>query len=270
MPLPHELLVLFVASLAAPTPSAAPLESTSLDREGVELIISAAQDLAIVDSHSKVPQEVEETKPASQSVGLTNSGSLRNGKRVAATETLRFKHGTPEHERFATDELAQLLHAAAVHVSKVHPGAALTLGDLAREDGGAMSPHVSHTSGRDADVLFYALELDGSVAQPDRFVAWRRNGIGRAPGRVRYRFDDARNWELVSYLLENDIAEVEWMFISYSLERRLLAEGRRQGADPELLARAGRVLKQSGGHHDDHFHMRVLCDDGDRPLCRNR
>jgi hypothetical protein len=61
------------------------------------------------------------------------------------------------------------------------------------------------------------------------------------------------------------------MFVSRELRRRLLAEGSRRNADPEILARAARVLYQppAGGRHRDHFHIRVYCDEGDRPRCRD-
>jgi penicillin-insensitive murein endopeptidase len=219
------------------------------------------------------PAVVEELEPpaitgTSHSVGLPFRGRLVDGHRLEESELIRFKHGTPEPERFATDEMVALLESAARVIARAHPGAALTVGDLSRARGGRMRPHRSHRNGRDADVVFYALDEQGAVAQPDRLVGYRADGAGRAGDGVQYRFDDARNWELVAYLLDNPVAEVQYVFISRHLKRRLIAEARRQGASPELIERAERVLRHRGGRHHDHMHFRILCDDADT-RCRD-
>jgi len=283
---PVPLSIRFVLALLAPAlaSSVGPVGAIGEPIEGPEtapelrvltqLVMdpAAVQETPADDAEPKVALESAprpSAPSASVSVGLPFRGRLRNARLIEGSALIRFKAGTPERERFGTDELVALIEGAARHVATVAPGAALTVGDLSRQRGGRMAPHRSHNNGRDADLLFYALDEQGKVAQPDRLVGFRGDGRGRAGDGKRYRFDDARNWALLEYLLKSPIAEVEHIFISNELRRRLLTEGRRRGADEALLERAARVLRYGGGRHHDHFHMRIRCAADDLPACRD-
>jgi len=80
-------------------------------------------------------------------------------------------------------------------------------------------------------------------------------------------FDDARNWAIVRALLSDPMVEVQWIFLHESLVRRLLTYAEEQGEEPELVAHAAEVLAppSRGLPHDDHMHVRVLCDPADIP-----
>lgn len=162
-----------------------------------------------------------------------------------------------------------MLRYAGAYVASRAPGARLTVGDLSRHHGGRFRPHRSHQSGRDVDVGFYILTDVGAAIEPDRFFEFRADGTSRHD--ATWRFDDARNWALVEAFVTNTIAPVQYAFVSRELRRRLLDYGAAHGADPETLARAETVLWQptSGGRHRDHFHVRIYCDPGDRPRCRD-
>lgn len=266
MPFAHRVIGLLTATLVGGAPigdaelSAAKVSADKTPTvqavEPVALVVAEITDAAVVE-----PPTVE---GRTQSIGLPFRGRLQHGRKLEASEHIHFKVGTPDVERYATDELVVLLEEAARHVASAMPGPALTVGDLSRPNGGRMGPHSSHRNGRDADVVFYALDTNGEPAQPDRLVAYRPNGTGRAAGDAEpFVFDDARNWELVRYLLDNDIAEVQYIFISRYLRIRLLAEARRRGEPDELIDRASRVMKHRGGRHHDHFHLRILCAEDD-------
>lgn len=204
----------------------------------------------------------------SVSVGHHNRGRLLNGTELVATEHLRLKHPDGD-QHHGTDELVALLNSASDTVWTALPGNPLTLGDLSRHSGGRFRPHRSHQNGRDADVGFFIHDLEGSPVASNRFVDFGPMGTTRHD--PSWRFDDARNWILVEYLLTQTEAPVQYLFISRELRRRLLVEGSHRGADPEILARAARVLYQPpvGGRHRDHLHVRVFCDPSDQPRCHN-
>jgi len=206
----------------------------------------------------------------SVSVGRATRGRLRNPALLEESDWVRYRNGD-ERFRWGTDEMIGALEQAGKHVSAEMPGSHLTVGDISRERGGRFRPHRSHTAGRDVDIAFYINDEDGAAAYPERFVRFNGHGKSRISD-LGLVFDDARNWELVSSLLTSGDVIVQYAFVSRALKRRLLREGRRRGASEEVLARAETVLQQPprGGRHDDHFHVRVYCDLGDKPTCRDR
>lgn len=183
--------------------------------------------------------------------------------RITRDRALTFKYGSPEAERWGTEELVGMVQRAAERVRRVHPRSVMSVGDLSRREGGRMRPHLSHRNGRDVDLGFY-LRRGEAPARADRFVRIRRSGTGNG-----YTFDDARNWALVTAMLTDERAEVEAILVAEHLERRLLAEARRQGAPDFLYQRARLVMYQPrrGGKHDDHFHVRIRCPADDLPTC---
>ena len=52
----------------------------------------------------------------------------------------------------------------------------MLVGDLSSEQGGKLSGHTSHQSGRDADVGFYATDARGRAVELDHFVAFAADG----------------------------------------------------------------------------------------------
>ena len=207
---------------------------------------------------------------SSVSVGSTTRGRLLNGRLLEESATLRYRSGSAAL-RWGTDELVGALERAAERVARRRPGAKLTVGDLSLSRGGRFRPHRSHRSGRDVDLAFYLQDEDRAPVYPQRFERIRADGTPRRDGEA-FRFDDKRNWELVASLLTDPAIQVQHAFVSRGLERRLLAEGRRVGAAPDLVERARIVLSEPrrGGRHNDHFHVRIYCDPGDRPACRDR
>lgn len=207
----------------------------------------------------------------SRSVGRPSRGRLLNGVQMSEAPFLNFKRGSLEHERWGTEELVTMVQSAAQHVASILPGAKMTMGDLSRRRGGRMRPHRSHRNGRDVDIGFYAMDASGKSAEPDQFIRFRANGWGWAAGK-RYRFDDARNWEMIAALLTSKSADIQYIFISRGLRWRLLREAARRDASPALIDKASKLLYQPrrGGRHNDHIHVRIFCPPDDRPLCRDK
>lgn len=183
--------------------------------------------------------------------------------------------------RYGTTELVGLITRAAAAVEQQHPGGLLGVADLSTENGGVVPGHRSHQSGRDADLVFYALDPHGQPFPPDQHMAYyTHSGLGRyaqAPSFARdiaeRYFDLARNWALVRAMLTDAESEVEHVFVSSRVRRWLLDYARRIGEPEELVQRAARVLRKPRGvdGHNDHMHVRVRCSADDQALgrCRN-
>lgn len=212
------------------------------------------------------PAPEREPSP-SCSIGSHDRGRMRDAVELTGTPHLVVRDG-PRGARFGTAELVGLIQRAAARVAAEHPGPRLLAGDLSRARGGRLRPHRSHRSGRDADISFYLLDEEGQPVEATRFVNLRRNGCGRAGGR-RYCFDPVRNWALVVALLADPVARVQYLLVTPYLRRRVLAEGERQNAPPELLERVRLATRPHSGSraHRSHFHVRIYCPVDDRPEC---
>jgi penicillin-insensitive murein endopeptidase len=209
----------------------------------------------------------------SRSVGATNRGRLNHAVRVEPSSSLRVRNPS---QAYGTEELVALITWAADEVARQHPGSSLNVGDLSRERGGRIRPHRSHRVGRDADLGFYLVDAQsGAPAEARHFVALPRGAKGTDRQGGSFAFDDARNWTLVAALVSQDVVPVQYIMVIAPLKERLLAEGRRRGASPELLARVDAVVgpQRSGrgrfsyDSHDSHFHVRIYCAPDDRPAC---
>jgi penicillin-insensitive murein endopeptidase len=169
---------------------------------------------------------------------------------------------------------------AARAVSRELPGGVVAVGDLSRRAGGASIEHRSHQNGRDVDVFFYATDTAGRPVQPGEAMI-HYNTLGQAarwsPAKgiaapaapvPAHRFDAARNWAFVRALLTDEEAEVQWIFIDRPLAALLLKAATEAGEDPALVARATFIMKapSDSERHDDHMHIRLYCDPGDRRL----
>lgn len=166
--------------------------------------------------------------------------------------------------RYGTAHLVGLIEDAATVVADAYPGGApLRVGDLALPLGGRDRRHRSHRSGRDADILFYVADEHGKSLADAGWLKFNRFGIAldRQTAAVRV-FDEACNWLFVRTLLADSERRIQWVFCSNGIKARLLRYATTHETDPQLIARAAYVLQQptNAKPHDDHFHIRVMCD----------
>jgi penicillin-insensitive murein endopeptidase len=193
---------------------------------------------------------------AAASVGSPTDGALVGG--VALRERAELRLRWPDGPRWALPVLVSMLERAARHVDRRYPGSILLVGDLSGRIGGSLSGHVSHESGRDADVGFYYADALGRVFRTERLLPVRASGSAPVSG---LRFDDPRNWTLIEALLTDGEVVVQKIFVADPLKRRLLEYGRRHRASADVLLRAEAAMRQParGAPHDDHFHVRIAC-----------
>lgn len=287
-PVPWLCLLLTVGCQRAPSrvvPSASITHPPALTAP-VPLPVATSESATVATWEDAEPSEAELADPTlvigrfgagpagdrSRSVGTAQNGSLYGGVPLTDTATLQVLPYTRQRGFFyGTAELAGLLQRCADAVAAEFPGSVLRTGNLSRQGGGDIPPSVSHNSGRDADVLFYAFDRMGGERQATGFTHYDAEGIADAPAHEagRLEFDTARNWTLVRHLLSDPRVVVQWIFVSVPLRNRMLDYALRQNEPETLRLRAQRVLVQprDSSPHADHFHVRIACPDSDRPAC---
>jgi len=174
--------------------------------------------------------------------------------------------------RYGTHELVGLVVHMGRRMQAYQLGRSLAVADLSRESGGPSAWHRSHQTGRDVDFIFYARDAAGKPVAPASVAEMRRFGADGASiakaGEPVVTFDDAANWLLVRELIQNPIADVQWIFISDDLKQRLIDHAVAAGEPPAVIAAAAVLLHQPIGAlpHDDHMHIRVYCSPDDVAL----
>jgi penicillin-insensitive murein DD-endopeptidase len=217
------------------------------------------------------------------SIGLPHEGMIsdaaplpRKGEGYARLRNNDVNWGNPR--------MVAAIRAAAESVSRERPGARVIVGDLSARYGGEASGHRSHRTGRDADLLLYALTPDGRPVDSPGFTRFGPDGLadtstydeeGEAqPNKSRareiqklkrggryLRLDVEREWLLIKALVSSPEANVQWLFLARWLEALVIEYARARGEDPELIWYAENVLLQPGDSsaHDDHLHLRIAC-----------
>lgn len=152
------------------------------------------------------------------------------------------------------DHTLNAIHEAHAAIPKLHR---LAIGDLSDHDGGPISGHASHQSGRDIDIgLFYRRVPDG---YPQVFVDANEDN-----------FDATATWALLESLVRTAGKDggVEKVFVDYELQRELYAAARADGWSKTKLvdvfqypdgpyAKHGLVRHEP--KHADHMHVRFAC-----------
>jgi penicillin-insensitive murein DD-endopeptidase len=196
------------------------------------------------------------------SIGRANRGVLVDGTELPR-ETLGLRWLRSNDRHWALPRFSAVIERSAALVAQERPGALLYAGDLSmRTGGGPLSPHFSHRSGVDADLLFYVTTLDGAPVGSPGFIHMGADGIAWDDRHDRWlRFDVEREWLLIKALVEDPEARVQWIFISDVAQAILVEWALARGDPPETIRRAQAVMAQPypGGVHDDHIHVRTTC-----------
>lgn len=220
------------------------------------------------------PYLPDEDRTESRSVGSVTHGYLINSVEIPQPHpALTFLSTQYERKLFATSErMKQLVVDTANHVREEYSDAVVQLGNFGRHGGGDIPYSVSHNSGRDADFGFFVTTPDGESTIPKDLV--KLDASGRYEGDDEtYVFDTPRNWELVEGLIEHAGDQLQYIFVSNPLKRKLLEHARRSDVDDDVLWRARKLLHQPRGAlpHNDHFHVRLYCSETDvRSGCRDQ
>jgi penicillin-insensitive murein endopeptidase len=206
----------------------------------------AAAALLATTACSRMPSPLTPTLHGS--VGLPYQGVLAGGVELPP-QGPGYKIIKPPGRNFGTPSLVSTIEYAAAEVARQRPGPPLHVGDLSARNGGQITNHRSHRSGRDADLLYYVTTVSGAPIESLGFVPFGSDSLAQAqagPQRIYIRFDLERNWLLVKSLVTAPSSEMLWIFVARPIEAliteyALLAgrgRGRLRGRRPALaLAR---------------------------------
>lgn len=196
------------------------------------------------------------------SVGVPNQG-VQTGALELPERGPGFQRYRPKGKNhWGRPRLVSALQRIAAEVDAELPGSVLVIGDLGARDGGKIQGHASHRSGRDVDLLFYALTPAGAPVPSPGFVRYEADGLAVVPDSGDYlRLDVARQWLLIKKLLSDPQIGVQFLFISRPLEALVSDYARSRGEPLELVYHAQTVMLQPADSlpHDDHLHLRVAC-----------
>jgi len=180
------------------------------------------------------------------------SHTWRGGSDGFLLNAPRLKDGplwdTRRYKNYATPEAITAIKAGvyALHLSA--PDAPTTIiGDLSKRYGGHFPPHLSHQSGRDADIGYF---VRGPLGR-------RLKGLMKTSYR---QLDAEKTWAFLEGMLKTGL--VEQIYMDYKLQKKVYRHARRSGVAPALLKRwlsfpftRGGVIRHLKGH-DDHIHVR--------------
>ena len=196
----------------------------------------------------------------SGSLGVPHDGRLTDGVPLPRTGE-GYKAICYRGLHFGTARLVGAIQRAAAEVARLRPGGnPLLVCDLSAPEGGPTARHRSHQTGRDADLLFYAVTTDGRPWQV-QFVRFGSDGLAEvSPGNF-VRLDVERQWLLVRALVTDPQASVQWMFVAHQVEALLVEYALARGEDPAIVWRAESVMMEPWDSlpHDDHLHLRLAC-----------
>ncbi len=185
------------------------------------------------------------TPSRSASIGKPHLGWLVNASRLEGNDRIKVR----DYSNYATEEAIEAIQTAVDAVHGAHPNTQqLFVGDLSRKGGGRLKRHLSHQSGRDADISYF---FKGT--QPGVFKKATPRSI-----------DLARTWTFIESLVADD--KVEILFVDYRLQQVLYKYAREEAKVPE--AELARVFQYPNGlghrdcvmrhlrGHADHMHVR--------------
>jgi penicillin-insensitive murein endopeptidase len=202
---------------------------------------------------SEVAHRAPASAPASVSLGRPNGGALQMGVRMPDGPAW---HLTAPHHAWGTGEtVAQLTHAIEQVHARFPDGHPLYIGDLSRELGGPLYPHLSHQSGRDVDLGYYY--------QPRVKAPWY---LTATPNTL----DRARTWALIKTLITE--TDVEFIFVDRRVQTLLREHALARGEDREWLdtvlkpgSRYAQTLVRHAAGHATHMHVRFYSSTAPRP-----
>jgi len=180
------------------------------------------------------------------SIGAPSRGRLVNGVELPELPQL-YTRRSPEKSYGSSHTIRALIVGIANFRRLARFDGEVVINAISMPRGGRFRPHRSHQSGRDADIRLPA-----------------RPGVKHAPS--PQEVDWMATWRLLSALIAT--GEVQYIFLDYSLQKRLYAVARAAGVSkPQLAevlqwpreARSNHGIVRHSPGHKSHFHVRMRC-----------
>jgi murein endopeptidase len=214
-----------------------------------------------VATHASSHAFVQRPPVHGQSIGQPWSGELRNPAQLAEGDGYVIRRPWRSFGTRTTVDFVQ--HAIADIRDRFPDTHVLAIGDISAKDGGAITEHHSHQSGRDADIgLIYKEQPAGF---PQNFVKATEDNLDCA----------------ATYALLSDFAETarldggaQVIFLDYNVQGMLYRWAKDAGVEDDKLERlfeyphrGSSALVHHYPNHDNHMHVRFKCPAGDA-ACR--
>lgn len=241
-----------------PTPTGTALEVEAPVDQGPIEIPQVAPTYVADDPEPAFPYLDDEPTDRARSVGDTSHGRVVHAAEVVESESLAILAKQKERNlRWGSTEMVGLLAFAGKGLFDATKSK-LWLGNVGKKGGGDIPYSVSHNAGRDADVAFSYLDAAGKPVDPPDLVPLDKDGRSKETG---LRLDAQRTWITIRGIVSAPDVEVEYVFVSEPLKKKILAWARDHKEAPEVIQRAADVMRQPGGSapHDDHLHVRIYC-----------
>ena len=181
------------------------------------------------------------------SIGRPNDGRLKGGERLKAVKGIQLNS---EDRSWGTPETVSLMNHAINLLLEQYPDTCdMFIGDISKRKGGRLRPHISHQSGRDIDVSFYA--KDNRFI---RFIPMNEDNL-----------DVEKTWFFLETLLLTN--RVRLILMDYRLQKifyeylepvypkRIL---RNYFQYPRKIGTKKGIIRHASGH-SNHLHIRFKC-----------
>lgn len=193
-----------------------------------------------------------------QAIGFYSDGRLRNASRLEWEGPGILKLFRSRNREYSTSDLQKLLLDSAMRLSQAFPeGERLQIGDLSAERGGPIGLHASHQNGLDVDVVY--LRVNRHEQDPDSPRGFEEIFV-QGDGELSRNFDLDRNWFLLSLLVATN--RVNRIFVDEKIKTTLCQYVAQAGKWEESAAMETLRRLRPWPNHDDHFHLRIHCPEG--------
>lgn len=191
----------------------------------------------------------------SESHGSAHNGRLVNGEQLPSHGAYTIRSS---RRAWGTNQSITYLMEGYDHMRKRYTNLPrISIRDLSKEGGGPLKPHLSHQTGRDADIGYYHTKCGRRDCEYRVIRASELN--------AEYQ------WELFRYWIDNN--QAEYIFMDYTLQETLYNYAKEKGVSASRLSeifqyprgrhtRRGIIRHEPG--HQNHFHVRFRCGAGDR------
>ncbi|MEM6996823.1 MAG: penicillin-insensitive murein endopeptidase [Myxococcota bacterium] len=220
----------------------------TLNRLGRDSLIVVGQTLVLPGARARAVG-------TPRSVGKPHRGRLVHG--VQLPRDPAYYRRRPS-KAYGVQHTIDHTQAAIAAVRRAVPSARrVAIGDISARNGGALSGHRSHQSGRDVDIGLYFKRRPAGY--PKQFVK-------ASAGRI----DLAANWALIDALAATvrKSGGAQYVFLDYGVQKKLYKYAQGKGVSKAKLGkifqyphgrRSRRGLVRHEPHHADHMHVRFRC-----------
>ena len=181
------------------------------------------------------------------SIGRPSDGRLRSGEQLLPRDGIQLN---AEDRSWGTEETISLMNLAIDRVQEKYPDTCdMFIGDISRRKGGRLRPHISHKSGRDIDVSYYAHD--------NRFIRFIPMNVNNLDVEKTWYFLETLllTERVTLILMDYRLQKVFYGYLETIYPKRIL---RHYFQYPRKTGNRRGIIRHAPGHMD-HLHIRFKC-----------